>query len=99
MCLGLKNRDFAKQLIKNAEELGAITLDLYGMKLLVLLTRLFGLVKLEELDLACNRLTGLPSGTGNLTNLRKLDLDLNKLGTLPGRIGDLKQLEYLSTAD
>ena len=46
----------------------------------------FALANLRHLELANNRLTGVPpAGFGNLAELRFLDLKNNRLGTLPAR--------------
>ena len=56
------------------------------------------LVKLEQLDLSHNQLTGpLPSSLGNLTRLESLLLGQNKLaGHLPSSLGNLTRLKQLN---
>ncbi|MCH8908632.1 MAG: hypothetical protein IH840_16215 [Candidatus Heimdallarchaeota archaeon] len=48
---------------------------------------------IDTMDLAANKLTGLPKSLGNLTELRVLDLRRNGFIRLPASISKLKKLE------
>ena len=85
----------ARQRIEQAQQEGAITLDLSGLKLRSLPEAIASLTQLQLLNLSDNQLTELPEALASLTQLQKLYLYNNKLRELPEAIASLTQLQRL----
>lgn len=67
-----------------------------GIKLNGLPCELFGLNKLEELDLFNTDLKILTPDIGKLENLKQLDLSWNEISSFPPELFELKNLEVLT---
>ena len=85
----------AHDLINQAVESQAVTLDLSGQGLTELPESVGRLSWLRNLDLSNNQLKSLPESIGQLTQLQSLNLADNQLQALPEPIGRLIQLEHL----
>ncbi|WP_013320928.1 COR domain-containing protein [Gloeothece verrucosa] len=84
-----------QQVIQQAIEEKAETLDLSFKKLETLPPEIGKLTALRYLDLRNNKLTTLPSEIGKLINLTSLNLTDNQLTALPPEIGKLSNLSRL----
>src|SRR5262245_42170227 len=95
------NRDdtylLVKNLIEQAWESGAKSLDLSGLDLTELPTSIGKCSQLQSLDLSDNQLKLLPEFVVRLTQLRSLNLSSNKLTDIPSslaQLGNLKELKF-----
>jgi hypothetical protein len=90
----------AQQRIEKAQQEGARTLDLRGLKLTELPEAIASLTQLEWLILSDNKLTELPEAIASLTQLRVLYLSNNLLTELPeSMIASLTQLYHLDLSN
>lgn len=85
----------AVRLIEEAQETGAIQLDLRDQDLTELPPELLQMTNLTTLDLSFNQLTHLPPKLFQLTNLTVLDLGGNHLAHLPPEFFQLTGLTVL----
>lgn len=87
--------DEALQRIAECVRRRSTVLDLSGLGLAQMPSRVGQLTKLTELNLAHNRLTSLPPELGQLAHLTRLDLSHNQIGSLPAELGQLASLTLL----
>ncbi|MEG5172578.1 leucine-rich repeat domain-containing protein [Microcoleus sp. B3-D7] len=93
--LGNEGDREARQRIEQAQQEGAITLDLREMKLRSLPESITSLTQLQQLNLCENQLRSLPESIASLTQLQRLYLDDNQLRSLPESIASLTRLRQL----
>jgi len=83
------------QMIEEAKESGATTLDLSLQKLTFLPPEIYQLKNLKRLYLQGNSLTSLPPEISQLTNLQELVINDNRLRVLPPELGQMTNLKFL----
>ena len=89
--LGNEGDREAQRCIEQAQQEGAITLDLSGLKLTEVPEDLASLTQLQRLGLHNNQLTEVPEDLASLTQLQWLILSDDQLRELPEAIGALTQ--------
>ncbi|MDD2340619.1 MAG: COR domain-containing protein [Methanosarcina sp.] len=88
-----------KELIIQAKESNATTLDLSSKGLSSLPPEISELKNLTELNISYNQLSSLPPEISKLNNLSKLSIYKNQLTSLPPEISELKNLTELNISD
>lgn len=88
--------DELQQVIEQAANNRATSLNLSGRRLLYLPKEINKLINLRELHLSDNILSSIPPEIGQLFNLEVLDLSGNKIKNIPPEIGQLIKLKKLN---
>ena len=95
----INNDSEVSQIIEQANQSKARSLDLSHKNLTQLPPEIGQLTELTELDLGDNQLTSLPNEIRELKKLKKLRLDGNRLAVFPIVICELANLEVLRVTD
>lgn len=91
-------RSKAQAIIDEAEDGRLQELDLSGIGMMKLSSRVFDLVHLTSLSLAHNKLEHLPTEIQYLQNLTCLRLNGNRLGSIPVEIEELEKLQIFDAS-